>query len=269
MASGLVLPQFTDFKSQTHAIMLIGVSGHSSIYEAGRLARRIAGKEGVVQHIMRNEDKTGIAISQIRELYTATRPRSTGSKRIWIIEDAETMSLDAQNAFLKLLEEPPADVIFILCVKDATILLPTIRSRVQSLQCQPVKQEIAQDYLQFNKIPTGLIPQLLFLMAGSASELVKLTSDDKYRQAQLELAAIAKRLISAPTYEKIIIIQKSTTDRERTLTILRLALQMLMMLAPQQAEYKTALSQLTQFLKAFERISQNGNAKIQLLQAVL
>ncbi|HEX6462735.1 MAG TPA: hypothetical protein VFZ58_05750 [Candidatus Saccharimonadales bacterium] len=267
MAARLVLPQFLAFRTHAHAIMLIGVSEHSSLYEASQLAQNIA-SGGTIQFVKKADEKTGIAISQIRELYKATRSKSTGTKRVWVIEDAETMSLEAQNAFLKLLEEPPADVLFILCVKEATTLLPTVRSRTQNLYCQPVQEQAAKAYLS-NQGTGDSVAQLLFLAAGSASELVLLASNEKYRQKQLELAATAKQLVSASIFEKIVIIQKIAGEREQTLAVLRLALRMLSLLASRNAAHPATPHQLARFLGAYENIVQNGNTKIQLLRAIL
>ena len=52
-----------------------------------------------------------------------------GGARVVIVEQAHRLNDDAQNAFLKMLEEPPAGVTIILCVDDEECLLPTVRSR--------------------------------------------------------------------------------------------------------------------------------------------
>ena len=57
------------------------------------------------------------------------------ARKVYIIEDADMMNVQAQNAALKLLEEPPAGVMFILCAENAQLLLPTVRSRCAELQC--------------------------------------------------------------------------------------------------------------------------------------
>lgn len=59
-------------------------------------------------------------------------PNEAGRK-VYIIEDADSMNIPAQNAALKLLEEPPAGVMFLLCVTNAGQLLPTVRSRCTEL----------------------------------------------------------------------------------------------------------------------------------------
>ncbi len=56
------------------------------------------------------------------------------SGRVFIIRDADTMNPQAQNALLKLLEEPPAGVSFVLCAANEARLLPTVRSRCERLR---------------------------------------------------------------------------------------------------------------------------------------
>ena len=75
-----------------------------------------------------------IVVDQIRraEADAAILPNEAGRK-VYIIREAETLNTEGQNAFLKLLEEPPEWVRFFLCSKNAAALLPTIRSRCASL----------------------------------------------------------------------------------------------------------------------------------------
>jgi len=75
-----------------------------------------------------------IVVDQIRraEADAAILPNEAGRK-VYIIREAETLNTEGQNAFLKLLEEPPEWVRFFLCAKNAAALLPTIRSRCAAL----------------------------------------------------------------------------------------------------------------------------------------
>jgi DNA polymerase-3 subunit delta' len=84
------------------------------------------GEEGV---------QKGIHVSQIREVerVTALKPFE-GRSRVVIIDPAEEMNAAAQNAFLKTLEEPPPQVVFVLVAADESRLLPTIRSRCRRLE---------------------------------------------------------------------------------------------------------------------------------------
>ena len=57
-----------------------------------------------------------------------------GRAKAYIVEDADTMNPQAQNAFLKLLEEPPERVSFILAAANPALLLATVRSRCETLR---------------------------------------------------------------------------------------------------------------------------------------
>lgn len=84
-----------------------------------------------------------IRIAQMRELErTVALAPYEGRTRVAIIEPAEAMNVEAQNAFLKTLEEPPPGVVFLLLTTRENGLLPTIRSRCQRLEfhLQPLAQ---------------------------------------------------------------------------------------------------------------------------------
>lgn len=75
-----------------------------------------------------------IGIDQIRELQRdALYPPAESQRKVYVIEEAEVLSIEAQNSLLKLLEEPPEYVTFLLLVRSAR-LLPTILSRCQIIK---------------------------------------------------------------------------------------------------------------------------------------
>ncbi len=78
-----------------------------------------------------------------------------GRAKVYIIEDCDKMQLEAQNAFLKLLEEPPQDILFILTCSKYENILSTIRSRVTYIKVEAENEnknelafEIAKEMLQ-------------------------------------------------------------------------------------------------------------------------
>ena len=80
-----------------------------------------------------------IKIDQVRTLISAMGNRPLeGGGRVCLIEDAERMTPDAQNALLKSLEEPEPGNVFILTADNPRKLLPTIRSRCQQLPLEPL-----------------------------------------------------------------------------------------------------------------------------------
>lgn len=83
-----------------------------------------------ISHISALDGKKFLSVAQIRELRADAFVRAhQASHRVFIIEDANRMNEQAQNALLKVLEEPPKNVIFILLVPSKTMLLDTIISR--------------------------------------------------------------------------------------------------------------------------------------------
>ena len=94
-------------------------------------------------------DKKGIiSIDEIRKLTAFCRLKVLSAdtiQRVVIVNQASTMTAQAQNSLLKLLEEPPAGTMIVLTAQDATTLMPTIRSRVQAVELPlPTEQEILQ-----------------------------------------------------------------------------------------------------------------------------
>ena len=133
-----------------------------------------------------------ITIEQIRKLKhkLALKPYLAATKVIIILE-AGKLTLPAQNALLKTLEEPPANNLIILCVSHAELLLPTIISRCELIrlnsisQINPEKKEIT--------IHQQLITKIL---KSGAGERLKLASDwSKGRNEALELVKIQLHIL--------------------------------------------------------------------------
>jgi DNA polymerase-3 subunit delta' len=89
-----------------------------------------------VQAVLPKGAKQIITIAQIREIVNSAAGRPyEGQRRVWIFDGVEAghFGAEAANAFLKTLEEPPAHAVFILLAENPSAVLPTIRSRCQSL----------------------------------------------------------------------------------------------------------------------------------------
>lgn len=94
-----------------------------------------------------------LKIDQVRDLvsWVTLKPYESESK-IVVIMSADRLNVQAQNALLKTLEEPPAGTVFCLLVENRSNLLDTIRSRSFELRIQPKRQKITEDDLM---IPEG------------------------------------------------------------------------------------------------------------------
>jgi DNA polymerase III subunit delta' len=107
--------------------------------------------------------RTKISINEIREIErSASLFPYEGIYKVFIINGAENMSHEAANALLKILEEPPEKVVFILTAADESLLLPTVISRCQCIELSP--------------LPAPEIERMLLEQQGVAGDKARLIS---------------------------------------------------------------------------------------------
>lgn len=93
-------------------------------------------------------DGKGLSVAEVRALRQNAYLKPTLCERkVYIIESADTMGSAAQNALLKVLEEPPSGVVFILLARTADGLLETVRSRCITLSLVPPSRAEAAEYI--------------------------------------------------------------------------------------------------------------------------
>jgi len=96
----------------------------------------------------KNKTAEGLSVAQLRKVEPFLRMTSSnGGWRVVIIDDADTMNRNAQNALLKILEEPPKNTVLILVTHRIGALIPTIRSRTRLLNIKNLEAETLQTLL--------------------------------------------------------------------------------------------------------------------------
>lgn len=114
--------------------------------------------------LIEKEDEM-IKADDIRALINFSGIKSyLGGKKAVLIDNAENMNKNAQNALLKILEEPPKGDFIILITKDFEELLPTIRSRVTNIRFQDLKDE------EMREIFPNITEEILSVADGSAKK---------------------------------------------------------------------------------------------------
>ena len=116
--------------------------------------------------------KEDMSIDTIRNVIKNCKIKPFKSKKIYVFEDSSKFNISMQNAFLKTLEEPPSDVIFILLTYNASTFLDTIRSRCITYFFDEDVQDIYQndevqmiEYIQdIKKIKDDVDDYLTFLL---------------------------------------------------------------------------------------------------------
>jgi len=210
-------------------------------------------------HIIEPDEKGTIPIEQIRGLYTLTRT-VYDSPRVVIIDDAGGMSHAAQNALLKLLEEPSAQTYFILTSHQPQLLLATIRSRAQQIELRPVSLE--QSMALLRDVSVDDQKRLLFIAQGLPAELTRLSQDQEYFASQVELVGTARKLLQADQYDRLII-TKDYKDRTAAINLVVMVGRLLefSVLSQFRADLASALELIEQ---VHGNLSANGNVRIQL-----
>ena len=117
----------------------------------------------------RGVHKDALDVDQLRAITPFLRKTaSEGGWRIVLIDDADTMNRNAQNALLKILEEPPARTLLILIAHRPGALLPTIQSRTQTLRFDLLSPAEVQSLMPDTD------PRVLAMAHGSPGEALAL-----------------------------------------------------------------------------------------------
>lgn len=125
--------------------------------------------------------RTAIVIGQVRAATQFLRRTSSGSRwKVLLVDSADDLNVNAANALLKVLEEPPGQAIVLLVSHSPGRLLPTIRSRVRSRQLRPLSEPDfagVLDSLDLS-VPEAQRSRLSQLCEGSAGRAVQLLGSD-------------------------------------------------------------------------------------------
>nr|UWI50053.1 DNA polymerase III subunit delta' [Clostridioides difficile] len=133
-----------------NAYMFEGIDGIGKKKFADELSKLLldyVNLENSPDYVLINPDGNSIKIAQIRNLQSDIVVRPHKDYKIYIINNAEKMTVEAQNALLKTLEEPPSYAIIILVTNNKESLLETIKSRCDIIKFSPIPIADLKTYL--------------------------------------------------------------------------------------------------------------------------
>lgn len=246
--------------SEAHAILLSGPIGVG----LKTIAAQLTSPTILVQPELKTSASTiaQISVERIRKLYDETRTKSATLQTV-LIDDIDAMSLPAQNSFLKLLEEPGSSIRFIVTSHHPERLLPTIRSRLQHVVIgvdTTLTESLVGEIADVQKKR-----QLNFLAAGLPAEIYRLMNDEMYFRNTIFEVTLAKKIVEASVYERLVLLSKEKIDRSSALRILERAL----LFQQMSSVNKQSAYRQRRLLAAYESIEQNGNVKLQLAFAMV
>lgn len=224
MTEDLVLhPQaessLVDFvRKPAHAVLLHGGQGIGKTHIGRQLASRVLGTDVPIDEypyaLTLQPEKGIIPIESVRQAVGFTSrivPGKQTIRRILLVEDIDTMTIPAQNAFLKLVEEPPTDTVIIATTSGLHKILPTIRSRMTSLHIlAPTPAQVVAFYESRGKAQAD-IQRAQLIHGANVSALERALNEEG---ASDDMFADAKTFLGGSQFDRLAQVQVISKDRE-------------------------------------------------------
>lgn len=158
-----------------------------------------------------HEKPNTISVDDIRAQVNndvAIKPYSSKYK-VYIINEAEKMTPQAQNAILKTLEEPPAYAVILLLVSNMNSLLPTILSRCVTLNMKPVRDELIRKFLMEElQVPDYKANVCVGFARGNVGKAKLLASSEEFENIKAEALSLLKYIQDMEMQEIVAAIKK-------------------------------------------------------------
>lgn len=173
-----------------------------------------------------------MGINEARELKAAAERKAVGNSRKVFVASSRSITREAQNALLKILEEPPIGTLFFLLVPSLEFLLPTLRSRLQILEILSEVHDMDKQLVM--RFLDGSIPSRLTMAQKMLRELEqeKKTKEDSSELllekgrifaflAGLEQVLAEKdHVLIAEALREVLLVKKYSRDRSPSLKLL-------------------------------------------------
>lgn len=221
-------------------------------------------------------DTNSIGIERIREIdkfISLKVPSSNATNkisRIVIIEDADLLTVEAQNALLKNLEEPPSDTFILLETSNPKALLPTILSRAQQVEVKKPSAKELKAFLLKSEAEEEKVDQAM-LMSGGLPGLAHTLISDVEDHPLVEAAQIARQILQNSLADRLSMVDLLAKDKLKALNVLAILQQMaqLMLLRESNTQVKKWQDILSVSYTASMEISRSVQPKLVLTNMML
>lgn len=166
-----------------HAYMFEGIDGIGKnlfAKEFGKLLINVDNVDNSPDYINIEPTGSSIKIAQIRELQSDIIIKPHSKYKIYVINHAEKMTVESQNALLKTLEEPPEYAIIILITNNKESLLPTIKSRCEIIKFLPISIMELKRYLMDRGVEEKRSALLANFSRGSIEKALELSESSDF-----------------------------------------------------------------------------------------
>lgn len=268
-ASNLVIEDVTRqllvafIKNPSHGLLLTGEEGVGLYTIACELGISVY-PNGSMLTVM-PEDGKDITIDQIRALYGDTKSMHEDGLVV-VIDDGDTLSIPAQNALLKLLEEPPHDTLFIITSHNPGKMLATIHSRVSTIEVRHVTKNVSDAYVESHVNDSNKRLQISFLAQGRPAEITRLARDEDRFNTRASVIRDARSFIQGTMYDRLSIANRYT-QREDAIGLMS-ALSHVTIYTQRRGEDLSA-QHYTALVSAIDNLHDNAHVKLQLMKLAL
>lgn len=164
---------------------------------------------------VKHEKPNSIGVDDIRDQINDTimiRPYSSYYK-IYIVDEAEKMTVQAQNALLKTIEEPPSYAVILLLTTNPDGFLPTILSRCVQLKLRPLPDFVVKSYLTESMgVPPSEAELYAAFSRGNLGKAIKLAGSEEFRLMYDEVLHLLKHMKDMDISELLDYIRKLKED---------------------------------------------------------
>ena len=188
----------------SHAYMFEGPNGIGKNTMARELAAILLEMENLFNspdYIEIKPDGNSIKIAQIRKLQSDILVKPYKSYKIYVIDEAQKMTVEAQNALLKTLEEPPKYAIIILITDNKESLLDTIKSRCEIIKFTPIPMQEVASYLTMNGIDSKRASLLANFSRGSMKKAIELSESEEFNFMREEVQKYVETFLNGNLIE--------------------------------------------------------------------
>ena len=262
----------------TPVILLVGPANIGKHMIARNLAGALLGvtSKQLSTHGMYREleaEKNVINIEQVRDLFQLFALKTTGQsqvRRVVVIPDAECMNQSAQNALLKMLEEPPKDAVLILTSSAPHKLLPTITSRTQAITLRKPTREAVEAYLAGTYAADDM-QRAILMSDGHIGAMMTLLSADNH-DGDIGLSDIRSTL-GLSMFDQLLLIDTTLKDKVIAKQFVDRLAQVSAASLLQTSGNKAAATQWERISQASyiagEALTKNANPKLVLTELML
>ncbi len=171
-----ILEKTVKLNKVSHSYIFCGIEGIGKKEIAKEFANMILNKDinNNPDFLLIEPEDGKIKIEKIREIQKkAAEKPIISDKKIYILNDADTMTTEAQNCLLKTLEEPPEYLTIILICSNENNLLSTIKSRCTRMYFEPIPEEKIKEYIEKN-LGISIKQNTIELSQGSIGKTLKI-----------------------------------------------------------------------------------------------